>query len=66
MYHALDNAMAHLTVFVPFRVSPDEATALTAAAKSQRTTRSNVLRQLVHSLSSKTQAEEKIEPCQVS
>lgn len=43
--------MATLTVFVPLRVSPKDATVLDAEALSQQSTRSNILRTLIRSLS---------------
>lgn len=42
--------MANLTVFVPLRVNPEDALTLLAVAKSQRGTRSDVLRKLIRSL----------------
>ncbi len=56
--------MAKYSVLVPFRVSPEDALTLATAAKQHKLTRSDILRQLVRSLS-KTALEEEIEPCQV-
>lgn len=42
--------MANLTVFVPLRVSPEDALTLSITAKSQQETRSEILRKLIRSL----------------
>lgn len=46
--------MATLTVFVPVRVSPEDATVLDAEAQSQQSTRSSILRCLIRSLDTAT------------
>lgn len=56
--------MAKYSVLVPFRVSTEDALTLATVAKQHKLTRSDILRQLVRSLS-KTALEEEIEPCQV-
>ena len=42
--------MVKLNIFVPLRVSPDDALVLQKAANSQKVTRSTVLRQLIRAL----------------
>ncbi len=49
--------MAQLTVLVPFRVSPEDATVLDAEVQSQQSTRSNILRTFIRSLDTATKQE---------
>ncbi len=50
MYHKQCEEMANLSVFVPLRVSPNDALTLQKAATAQNLTRSAVLRRLIRSL----------------